>query len=169
VAEAFPVVQRMTAPPTAAVPATPYERDLPVTGQTEAGHARIVPLAAGASAPAMALPVQRAPATPSAPARPAAPALVPAPVSERRRAAPQAAPVTVARRSSGGPHPQSESAPDPVPVPVLTTSPGFDARALSDGQVDELTHRLIGPLARLLRTELRLDRERTGRLRDLRR
>jgi hypothetical protein len=45
----------------------------------------------------------------------------------------------------------------------------FDARTLSDGQVDELTHRLIGPLTRLLRTELRLDRERIGRLRDSRR
>ncbi|WP_158288241.1 hypothetical protein [Streptomyces sp. ICBB 8177] len=46
---------------------------------------------------------------------------------------------------------------------------GFDARALSDGQIDELTHRLVGPLTRLLRTELRLDRERIGRLRDPRR
>ncbi|WP_037772031.1 hypothetical protein [Streptomyces sclerotialus] len=46
---------------------------------------------------------------------------------------------------------------------------GFDARELTDGQVDELTHRLIGPLTRLLRTELRMDRERIGRLRDPRR
>lgn len=45
----------------------------------------------------------------------------------------------------------------------------FDARELSDGQVDELTHRLMGPLTRLLRTELRMDRERIGRLRDPRR
>ncbi|MFI2351774.1 hypothetical protein ACH492_33160 [Streptomyces sp. NPDC019443] len=45
----------------------------------------------------------------------------------------------------------------------------FDARHLTDGQVDELTHRLIGPLTRLLRTELRLDRERIGKLRDPRR
>ncbi|WP_370151700.1 hypothetical protein [Streptacidiphilus sp. EB129] len=50
-----------------------------------------------------------------------------------------------------------------------STTGGFDARALSDGQVDELSHRLIGPLTRLLRTELRLDRERIGRLRDPRR
>ncbi|POX42230.1 hypothetical protein C3486_05695 [Streptomyces sp. Ru73] len=46
---------------------------------------------------------------------------------------------------------------------------GFDARELTDGQVDELTHRLIGPLTRLLRHELRLDRERIGRVRDPRR
>ncbi|MGW4105275.1 hypothetical protein ACWEGV_19635, partial [Streptomyces sp. NPDC004976] len=37
---------------------------------------------------------------------------------------------------------------------------------LTDGQIDELTHRLLGPLTRLLRTELRMDRERIGRLRD---
>ncbi|MGW2326525.1 hypothetical protein ACWC5C_12245 [Streptomyces sp. NPDC001700] len=45
----------------------------------------------------------------------------------------------------------------------------FDARALTDGQFDELVHRLIGPLTRLLRTEFRLDRERIGKLRDPRR
>ncbi|TYB44067.1 hypothetical protein [Actinomadura chibensis] len=32
--------------------------------------------------------------------------------------------------------------------------------------LDELARRLIGPLTRLLRAELRLDRERVGRLRD---
>jgi hypothetical protein len=49
------------------------------------------------------------------------------------------------------------------------TGSRFDARELSDGQLDELTHRLIGPITRLLRTELRMDRERIGRLRDPRR
>jgi hypothetical protein len=44
----------------------------------------------------------------------------------------------------------------------------FDPRALTARQLDELTHRLIGPITRLLRTELRLDRERIGRLRDTR-
>ncbi|MEU8890826.1 extensin [Streptomyces sp. NPDC048442] len=43
---------------------------------------------------------------------------------------------------------------------------GFDPRALTDFQLDELTHRLTGRITRLLRTELRLDRERIGRLRD---
>jgi hypothetical protein len=37
---------------------------------------------------------------------------------------------------------------------------------LKEGQLDELTHRLSGPLTRLLRMELRFDRERVGRLRD---
>ncbi|MFJ6700287.1 hypothetical protein ACIQM4_30155 [Streptomyces sp. NPDC091272] len=43
---------------------------------------------------------------------------------------------------------------------------GFDPRTLTDFQLDELTHRLTGRITRLLRTELRLDRERIGRLRD---
>ncbi|MDX2632016.1 extensin, partial [Streptomyces scabiei] len=48
------------------------------------------------------------------------------------------------------------------------TPPGapFDPRTLTDFQLDELTHKLIGRITRLVRTELRLDRERIGRLRD---
>lgn len=42
----------------------------------------------------------------------------------------------------------------------------FDPRALTDFQLDELVHRIIGRITRLIRTELRLDRERIGRLRD---
>ena len=73
------------------------------------------------------------------------------------------------RRAAAGPPPAAaRSAPDPPGEPPGGTA-AFDARKLSDGQVDELTHRLIGPLTRLLRTELRLDRERIGRLRDTRR
>ncbi|MFI0260646.1 hypothetical protein ACH4OW_16605 [Streptomyces sp. NPDC017056] len=43
---------------------------------------------------------------------------------------------------------------------------GFDPRALTDFQLDELVHRIIGRVTRLIRTELRMDRERIGRLRD---
>ncbi|MFF4243639.1 hypothetical protein ACFYY2_04085 [Streptomyces sp. NPDC001822] len=42
----------------------------------------------------------------------------------------------------------------------------FAPRELKEDQVAELVHRLIEPMTRLLRTELRLDRERIGRLRD---
>ncbi|MFI2049505.1 extensin [Streptomyces purpureus] len=82
-----------------------------------------------------------------------------------------AAPPTVQRT------PQQEPPPPYSPHPPVTapnepppayTPVDFDARALTGAQVDELTHRLIGPLTRLLRTELRLDRERIGRLRDSR-
>jgi hypothetical protein len=45
----------------------------------------------------------------------------------------------------------------------------FDPRKLTEPQTDELVHRLFGPLTRLLRTEFRLDRERIGRQRDARR
>ncbi|QXJ21403.1 hypothetical protein AGRA3207_002253 [Actinomadura graeca] len=37
-----------------------------------------------------------------------------------------------------------------------------------DAELDELARRLVVPLSRLLRAELRMDRERVGRLRDLR-
>ncbi|MBX4179100.1 extensin, partial [Streptomyces geysiriensis] len=49
-----------------------------------------------------------------------------------------------------------------------TPSPagGFDPRELTDFQLDELVHRIIGRVTRLVRTELRMDRERVGRLRD---
>ncbi|NUR01891.1 MAG: hypothetical protein HOY79_36790, partial [Streptomyces sp.] len=46
---------------------------------------------------------------------------------------------------------------------------GFDPRELTDFQLDELVHRIIGRITRLIRTELRMDRERIGRLRDPRR
>ncbi|MBB4893791.1 hypothetical protein FHS39_002822 [Streptomyces olivoverticillatus] len=54
------------------------------------------------------------------------------------------------------------------PPPAYAESPvgGFDPRALTDFQLDELVHRIIGRVTRLIRTELRLDRERIGRLRD---
>ncbi|MDT9684263.1 hypothetical protein RND61_19675 [Streptomyces sp. TRM76323] len=80
------------------------------------------------------------------------------------------APPTVQRTRSPEPpppySPPSPTAPTPDEPPPAHTPVDFDARALTGAQVDELTHRLIGPLTRLLRTELRLDRERVGRLRD---
>ncbi|KIF75169.1 hypothetical protein QR77_17040, partial [Streptomyces sp. 150FB] len=128
------------------------------------------------------LPVQRVPSTPSV-----AKAMsgLNAFLSPARAAAPVVTPVVAHRSTNGGgsgksggssggrndpPPPysaiagQTHKASDSTPA---TT--GFDARKLKDEQVDELTHKLIGPLTRLLRTELRLDRERIGRLRDPRR
>ncbi|WP_433890285.1 hypothetical protein [Streptomyces sp. CA-111067] len=57
------------------------------------------------------------------------------------------------------------------PPPEYTAVPagGFDPRDLTDFQLDELVHRIIGRVTRLIRTELRLDRERIGKLRDPRR
>ncbi|GHA91186.1 hypothetical protein GCM10010392_16910 [Streptomyces clavifer] len=129
--------------------------DLPV-------RSPVVSLAPARLAPAAALPVQRAPAVPAArasqspavppvPAR--APSPAPAPVAVQRRAAPVAV-----HRSSGG---QGSTA---RPAPSVTSQ--FHPRDLKEDQVAELVHRLIGPMTRLLRTELRLDRERIGKLRD---
>ncbi|MFE6164220.1 hypothetical protein ACFQ7F_35480 [Streptomyces sp. NPDC056486] len=57
------------------------------------------------------------------------------------------------------------------PPPEYTRVPEgtFDPKDLTDFQLDELAHRMIGRITRLVRTELRMDRERIGRLRDDRR
>ncbi|WP_254878813.1 extensin [Streptomyces sp. NA04227] len=70
--------------------------------------------------------------------------------------------------------PPGDSAPSSTPTPAADPPPaytavpagGFDPRELTDFQLDELVHRIIGRVTRLVRTELRMDRERIGRLRD---
>ncbi|MFD5320169.1 hypothetical protein [Streptomyces sp. NPDC127098] len=54
----------------------------------------------------------------------------------------------------------------PAEREALPPAAAFDPRALTPRQLDELTHRLTSRITRLLRTELRQDRERVGRLRD---
>ncbi|WP_053133147.1 hypothetical protein [Streptomyces ambofaciens] len=71
----------------------------------------------------------------------------------------------------GGPPPSSTHVASPAqedPPPAFTAVPagGFDPRELSEFQLDELVHRIIGRVTRHVRTELRMDRERIGRLRD---
>ncbi|MFE7887425.1 hypothetical protein ACFU3J_27440, partial [Streptomyces sp. NPDC057411] len=54
-------------------------------------------------------------------------------------------------------------------VPAAPAAPRVGAPASgaeSPAQLDELARRLVTPLSRLLRAELRADRERVGRLRD---
>ncbi|WP_326653193.1 MULTISPECIES: hypothetical protein [unclassified Streptomyces] len=197
VAEAFPVVQRSQAqalvPGAAVRPASGPPARIPDTGPAESGtgtgtgsgtgSGRVVQLAVAAPAPPVALPVQQAPATPPVASRlPAPPA--PPRASAPRPAEQRPAPVTVQRTGRGGDTPTGGSPPPPGDPPPSgghrpnstrrdsgtgTAGAVFDARHLTDGQVDELTHRLIGPMTRLLRTELRLDRERIGKLRDPRR
>ncbi|GHC56084.1 hypothetical protein GCM10010349_23320 [Streptomyces flavofungini] len=72
--------------------------------------------------------------------------------------------------ANGAPPPYSAVAPG-APPPAYTRVPKgtFDPKDLTDFQLDELTHRMIGRITRLIRTELRMDRERIGRLRDDRR
>ncbi|MFE2461556.1 extensin [Streptomyces sp. NPDC059402] len=73
----------------------------------------------------------------------------------------------------GGPPPYSAVPAGPNPgegqrPPEYTAVPdgGFDPRQLTEFQLDELVHRIVGRVTRLVRTELRMDRERIGRLRD---
>jgi len=49
---------------------------------------------------------------------------------------------------------------------TATAAPPTGAAPAEPPHLDELARKLIGPLSRLLRAELRLDRERIGRLRD---
>ncbi|MGW2230331.1 hypothetical protein [Streptomyces formicae] len=130
-----------------------------------------------------------------APARPAVPAPAPAPVRptvQRRAAAPTPAP-TPAPAPPPPPTPAPAPAPAPQrPAPVQRTAPAdhggqqsstgaapkaaAPAAASEPGpsspeppapaEIDELARRLVAPLSRLLRAELRGDRERLGRLRD---
>ncbi|MEU1299195.1 hypothetical protein [Streptomyces shenzhenensis] len=97
----------------------------------------------------------------------------PTPATTTRAVSAVSAHGTSSRGSSG-----SGSASDPPPAydsgePPPGYSPvakgQFDPRSLTDFQLDELTHRLVGRITRLIRTELRLDRERIGKLRDPRR
>ncbi|MFS8200423.1 hypothetical protein ACLVWQ_17270 [Streptomyces sp. CWNU-52B] len=70
--------------------------------------------------------------------------------------------------SDKGP-PPSYSESEDLPEYSAVAEGQLDPRSLTDFQLDELTHRLIGRITRLVRTELRLDRERIGKLRDPRR
>ncbi|MBB5929488.1 hypothetical protein [Streptomyces echinatus] len=64
----------------------------------------------------------------------------------------------------GPPPPYADGGSPPAYTGV--SAGAFDPRELTDFQLDELVHRIIGRVTRLIRTELRMDRERVGRLRD---
>ncbi|MGI5047785.1 extensin, partial [Streptomyces sp. JAC25] len=87
----------------------------------------------------------------------APPPTTPAPAPARVTSPPRATSVAVQRSSSG-----SSAADKPAPSVTSQLKP----RDLKEDQVAELVHRLIGPMTRMLRAELRLDRERIGKLRD---
>ncbi|WP_206338843.1 hypothetical protein [Streptomyces tendae] len=122
--------------------------------------------------------MQRATPTPPTPRQPSPRPRHPTPPIQRT-SAPTTAHPPAPKPPAPPPPPQGPPPPyDPGPPPPYSAhdphlgaggtrgGPSFDPRALTDGQLDELTHRLVGPLTRLLRTELRMDRERIGRLRD---
>ncbi|WP_405562014.1 hypothetical protein [Streptomyces sp. NBC_01180] len=177
-----PLTARTTLPTPGAVP-------VPDAAGRQAAT-RVVGLGSASAGPASAaLPVQRAPGGPPAlvkPSVPAPPQLSAVNVTAHSTSGGSGNGGSGSGNGGGGapPPPYTERPDSPPPYsavpPNLNNGPRcdgsteasgnrFDARELSDGQVDELTHRLMGPLTRLLRTELRMDRERIGRLRDPRR
>ncbi|QLH23634.1 hypothetical protein [Streptomyces sp. Rer75] len=105
--------------------------------------------------------------TPAAPTS-AAPTPTPPPVTPPHQP-PEAPAPPPASRTARASSPARDSGKGKRTTTAATQIAAFDARTLTDGQFDELVHRLIGPLTRLLRTEFRLDRERIGKLRDPRR
>ncbi|MFD8866494.1 extensin [Streptomyces sp. NPDC059590] len=175
-------VQRVAAPPRSPAPSRP--RPQPPAPRHASPAAPVRPRRAE-PAPPVPLPVQRSGATP---ARTTASPRPPLPFPSTTLPTPAAQPPparTVQRTPTASQNPRTTSTRTSTHTTKTeagertdtrksaaserTPTAGFDPRALTDGQLDELVHRLIGPLTRLLRTELRLDRERVGRLRDPRR
>ncbi|WP_175647662.1 extensin [Streptomyces cyaneochromogenes] len=151
--------------------------DVPVSVQ-RAPMPVVTPVPPQPATPVM--PVQRFPSTPHVPpVTRAAPAPAPPPSPPVVQRAPEPGPnrtsaAPTSRRTPLSPSRHTDSPPstadptdrtdrtDRTPAP----GPAFDPRSLTDFQLDDLTHRLVGRITRHLRTELRLDRERVGRLRD---
>ncbi|MFJ8160196.1 hypothetical protein ACIRBY_04610 [Streptomyces sp. NPDC096136] len=114
-------------------------------------------LAAAASATAVS-----APGHLGASSRPAPPAEPPPPYEP-----PAAHAGSPGTPSGGRPAPGAAVSPqDPPPEYTAVPAGAFDPRELTEFQLDELVHRIIDRVTRLVRTELRMDRERIGRLRD---
>ncbi|MEU9955892.1 extensin [Streptomyces sp. NPDC050982] len=172
-------------------PSTPVGRAVPLLSAAKSGSGTAAPLVTPrpttpqASPQASALPaqpvVQRHASTATH-----APAPAPIPVQRDTGGPPQPAPArtttavsavsahgTSSRGSSGSGSasdpPHTHDADESLPGYTPVAKGQFDPRSLTDFQLDELTHRLIGRITRLVRTELRLDRERIGKLRDPRR
>ncbi len=122
---------------------------------------------AGLSGPAAVLKPTRSAGRPSpAPAPPRVAPTLPAPPA-RPLSAPTSTPApTLVPLRTAGPS-STPSAPAATAGSSSPVQPGPEG--LAEPELDVLARRLLGPLARLLRAELRLDRERIGRLRDPRR
>ncbi|MFE6505747.1 hypothetical protein [Kitasatospora sp. NPDC057738] len=179
-------------PPAVAGPAGTSRAPGPQPATALASAPASVPTSVPASAPALvvarALPAGHATGAPSAPSAPSALAASPAPsappspatarllqrVAEQTgltgvpmTAVPARTPTTVqlagpARTATPG-TPPAASTPGKAPA-----GPGAERRA-DPADLDELARRLVEPVGRLLRTELRRGRERSGKPYDMRR
>ncbi|WP_344306052.1 extensin, partial [Streptomyces turgidiscabies] len=189
---AHPLTTSLPAPPRAARPAqalpvapkaAPLRRSAPpVVGQPVVTPVRHSPASAPLPAPVShstgaGTPVQRGHApsptpprpamTGAAPAQPVVPA-APSVVRIQRRAAPAPQAAQPATQAKSRQTQQAEQT-QQTEWMECEPPPPFEVRELNDHQLDELTHRLIDRVTRKVRTELRLDRERIGKLRDPRR
>ncbi|ATW51864.1 hypothetical protein CGZ69_32795 [Streptomyces peucetius subsp. caesius ATCC 27952] len=124
------------------------------------------------------LPMQRsaAPDPPAPVSWEPGPVPTPAPVQQSALPGPTApvswalSPAAVQRAPEPAPESALAPAPEPTPLPQQppaqaqqqATAPAVPAPAAGGESTDELVRRLVGPLGRLLRAELRLDRERAG-------
>ncbi|MEW1641084.1 extensin [Streptomyces sp. NPDC091219] len=144
----LPTIQRSTYPSTSPLP-TVQRNPAPATNPAPLNHS----LPTFAKAPAVS-----------------APSTVVAPATHRSTSPPPYTPPTSTPPPDPPPpySPPTASAPGTPPPPGYEAVPAgqFDPRDLTDFQLDELVHRIIGRITRLIRTELRLDRERIGKLRD---
>ncbi|MFE9768357.1 extensin [Streptomyces sp. NPDC005808] len=177
------------------IPTTPATalRRAPAPTAPGATHTPVQPARPRTPALSIPLPVQRAQATPPTPptSTPTPASAPPTPVRVQRRvseAPPAHAPPVPPPGSRGAPAAsrsgtadfrprelddrQIDELADRMAEPIgqrMDVTAKFDPRKLTSHQLDELTHRLIGRVTRLVRTELRMDRERIGKLRDPRR
>ncbi|MGW5939935.1 hypothetical protein ACWIG3_32820 [Streptomyces celluloflavus] len=157
----FPVPAPHTAHPTDAPPIQRAPITAPPTPTTAP-----TPLRTPTPAPRIPMPMpmpQAAPTPTPTPTPTPQPAPLPAPVQRsapiQKRSAPaptqKPLPPTTTRTAPSSSTPAVTSASAPPP-PAFTTA----------AELDDLARKLVAPLSRLLRAELRSDRERIGRLRD---
>ncbi|MEV0090297.1 extensin [Streptomyces sp. NPDC050738] len=135
---------------TSGTPTTQAPTPAPLQRVTNAAPRPVVPLRTAPAAP-LSLPAAALP-------RPVQP-LMP---TVQRRTTPTPAPAPAAPAPRAQPVQRSAQAPPPAAAHTPRASTEPDAPA----ELDALARRLVAPLSRLLRAELRSDRERVGRLRD---
>ncbi|MEV6762517.1 hypothetical protein AB0N16_18160, partial [Streptomyces sp. NPDC051105] len=157
-----PFVQRAATP--AALPVEPSTTAVPLRPTTPIFAATPLPVAPlhRPTVQRDALPTSTVKETPVTSTRPDASTTR----AERRSPPPDDPPPSYSGSGSGSG--SGSSSDDPPPGYKAVEEGGFDPRALTEFQVDALVHRIIDRITRHVRTELRRDRERVGKLRDFR-
>ncbi|MFK0220096.1 extensin [Streptomyces vinaceus] len=148
-------VQRLADPGVPRAASAPARRaPLPVPAPKARPDAAVLPVQRFSATPLVAPPTTTVTTTPTATPPPPPP---PPPRSVQRAPEPRPRKTSTAQPTHTAHTRVPASAPD---------GGAFNPRSLTEFQLDELTHRLVGRITRQLRTEFRLDRERIGKLRD---